>query len=278
VKRLTVVAPGLLGGSVACGARARALAAEIVAVGRTPATLERVRAAGAADRTTTDLAEGVRGADVVVLCAPVGALPGLVRAAWPHLAPGAVLTDVGSVKGPVVAAAAACPPRAGVAFVGGHPMAGSERSGFEAARADLFEGRLTMLTPVAGTDERAVERLTAFWEALGSHVRRVEPDAHDRGVAAISHFPHLAAFGLVAAADDEALAMAGPGFHDTTRIAGSAEGLWTDIFRENQAALLDAVARYRGLLDRWEALVRAGDWDALEAALARARARREKLG
>jgi prephenate dehydrogenase len=135
-----------------------------------------------------------------------------------------------------------------------------------------------MLTPVAGTDERAVERLTAFWEALGSHVRRVEPDVHDRGVAAISHFPHLVAFALVAAADDEALAMAGPGFHDTTRIAGSAEGLWTDIFRENRAAVLDAVARYRGLLDRWEALVRAGDWDALEATLARARARREKLG
>jgi len=278
VARLAVVGLGLLGGSVARAARARGVAAEIVAVGRTPATLERARAAGVVDRTTSDLAEGVRGADLTVLCAPVGVLPDLVRAAWPHLGPGAILTDVGSVKEPIVAAAEACPPRAGVAFVGSHPMAGSERSGFEAACADLFEGRLALLTPTARTPEQAIGRIGGFWEALGSQVRLLSPDAHDRGVAAVSHLVHLAAYGLVAAADEDALGLAGPAFHDTTRIAASAEALWTDILRENRAPVLAALARYRAVLERWEAWLRDGDWDALEAALGRARRSREKLG
>lgn len=278
LSRLTVVGLGLLGGSVARGVRARGVATEIVAVGRTPATLARARAAGVVDRTTHDLAEGIRDADLVVLCAPVGALPGLVRAAWPHLAPGAVLTDVGSVKGAVVAAAQSCPSRAGVAFVGGHPMAGSERSGFDAADPDLFEGHLTLLTPTGGSPEGAVTRVTAFWEALGSHVRLLSPEAHDRSVAAVSHLPHLAVYALVAAVDDGALGLAGAGFHDTTRIAASAEALWTDIFRENRQPLLDALGQYRELLAGWEALIRNGEWEALEMAFARARKSREKLG
>ncbi len=277
LSRLTVVGLGLLGGSVARAARARGVAREIVAVGRTPATLARARAAGVVDTTTHDLAAGVRGADLIVLCAPVGVLPGLVREAWPHLGAGAILTDVGSVKVPVVAAAEACPPGTG-AFVGGHPMAGSERSGFDAAPADLFEGRLTLLTPTGRTPGDALARVTAFWEALGSQVRLLTPEAHDRGVAAISHLPHLAAYGLVAAADAEALPLAAAGFQDTTRIAASPEALWTDIFRENREALLAVLARYRRLLAEWEGLVRSGEWEALEAALARARERREKLG
>jgi cyclohexadieny/prephenate dehydrogenase len=277
VSRLTVVGLGLLGGSIARAARARNAAAEIVAVGRTPATLARARAAGVVDHVTHDLTAGVRGADLVILCAPVGVLPEMVRTAWPHLEPGALLSDVGSVKAPVVAAAAACGAGPGV-FVGGHPMAGSERSGFDAARADLFEERLTLLTPTAATPAAAVARLAGFWEALGSQVHRLAPEAHDRAVAAISHLPHLAAYGLVGAAEEDALPFAAAGFHDTTRIAASPEALWTDIFRENREALLGALARYRAVLDEWEALVRAGGWEALEAGLARARERREKLG
>jgi cyclohexadieny/prephenate dehydrogenase len=277
VSRLTVVGLGLLGGSIARAARTRRAAGEIVAVGRTPATLAQARAAGVVDHVTHDLAAGVRGADLVILCAPVGVLPAMVRAAWPHLAPGAILSDVGSVKGPVVAAAAGCGGGPGT-FVGGHPMAGSERSGFDAARADLFEDRLALLTPTAATPAAAVARLAGFWEALGSQVRRLSPQAHDRAVAAISHLPHLAAYGLVGAAEEDALPFAAAGFHDTTRIAASPEPLWTDIFRENRDAVLAALARYRGVLDEWEALIRAGNWDALEAALAHARERREKLG
>ena len=274
---LTVVGLGLIGGSVARAVRARGLVAEIRAVGRSAAGLAAVRAAGVVDACLTDLAEGVAGADLVILCSPVGTLPGLVRAAWPHLAPGAVLTDAGSVKRGVVASAEACPPRAGVAFVGGHPMAGSERSGFPAADPDLFEGRLALLTRTPATSEEALGRVGAFWEALGSQVRVLSVDAHDRGVALISHLPHLAAYGLVATADGEALELAGRGFVDTTRVAASAESLWTDIFRGNRGPLLAAVARYRETLARWEALIVEEDWEALEAELARARAVREKL-
>jgi cyclohexadieny/prephenate dehydrogenase len=275
--RLTVVSPGLIGGSIARAVRARRLADEVVVVARHEAAVRAVLDAGAAHAGTTDLARGVAGAEVVVLCAPVGALPGLVRTAWPHLASGAVLTDAGSVKRGVVAAARACPARAGVSFVGGHPMAGSERSGFEASTADLFEGRVALVTPEPATPERAVETVTALWERLGSTVRRLTAEAHDQLVAQISHLPHLAAYGLVSAADGEALPLAGRGFIDTTRIAASAETLWTDIFRENRASLLDALGRYEAVLSRWRELLARSDWAALEAELGRAREVREKL-
>jgi prephenate dehydrogenase len=277
VGRLTIVGLGLLGGSVARAARARALAREIVAVGRSGPGLGQARAAGVIDAATQDLAAGVQQADLVVLCAPVGALPGLVRAAWPHLGPGAVLTDVGSVKTDVVAAADGCGAREGVAFVGGHPMAGSERSGFGASEADLFEGRLTLLTPSARSSDHAVERVSAFWEAAGSQVRLLSAEVHDRAVAVVSHLPHLAAYALCRAADGDALELAGRGFGDMTRIAASAEGLWTDIVRSNREPVLAAIAGYREVLARWEGLIRDGHWDRLEADLARARAVREKM-
>lgn len=276
-ERLVVVGLGLLGGSVARGARVRGLARSIVAVGRAGSAGPAARAAGVVDHATTDLAEGLVGADLVLLATPVGTLPDLVRAAWPHLGPGAVLTDVGSVKRGIVEAADACPARPGLAFVGGHPMAGSERSGFGAADPDLFEGRLTLLTPSERSAPAAVERVAAFWKALGSEVRLLPVEAHDRGVAQISHLPHLAAYALVRTAERDSLPLAGRGFIDTTRIAASAEALWVDIFRENREPLLLALARHRASLDRWEALIRAGDWPALEAELRLARETRGAL-
>jgi prephenate dehydrogenase len=249
----------------------------VVVVTRHAAAVRAAVDAGAADSGTTDLAAGVAGAGLVVLCAPVGALPGLVRAAWPHLAAGAVLTDAGSVKRGVVEAALGCPARADAGFVGGHPMAGSERSGLEASDPDLFEGRLALLTPTAATPPAAVAAVTALWEGLGSHVRSLSVEAHDRLVAQISHLPHLAAYALVAAVDEEAVPLAGRGFTDTTRIAASAETLWADIFRQNQGPLLDALERYEAVLSRWRDLTRRGDFAGLEADLARARQVREKL-
>lgn len=277
VRRLAVVGLGLVGGSVARAARARRAAREIVGVGRSAAALREPQRAGAVDRVTTELEDGVRGADLVVLCAPVGVLPDLVRAAWSHLSPGAVLTDVGSVKLPVVAAADACPPAPDRAFVGGHPMAGSERSGFGASDPDLFAGRLVLLTPGARTTTAAVDRVREFWEVLGSQVRVLPAEAHDQAVALISHLPHLVAYALVAAAEGEALEVAGRGFADTTRIAASAETLWTDILRGNRDRVLDALGAFREVLDRWAAWIREGRWEALEGALARAREVREKL-
>jgi prephenate dehydrogenase len=247
-------------------------------VARHEAAIRAVVDAGAADAGTTDLTRGVAGASLVVLCAPVGALPGLIRTAWPHLAPGAVLTDAGSVKRSAVDAARGCPARADVSFVGGHPMAGSERSGFEASDGDLFEGKLALLTPTADTPEVAITAATALWEGLGSTVRRLSVEAHDHLVAEISHLPHLAAYALVSAAEADALPLSGRGFIDTTRIAASAETLWTDIFRENRRPLLDALARYEAVLGRWRDLAARGDWATLEAELGRAREVREKLG
>ena len=277
VERLAIVGLGLIGGSIAGAARARSAAREIVAVSRTPASIAQARRSGIADRATANLVEGIRDADLVVLCTPVGTLPGLVREAWPCLASGAVLTDVGSVKATVVATAESCPPRPGVAFVGSHPMAGSERSGLQASDPDLFEGRLVLLTPTSRTSTDAVTRLTAFWEALGSRVRLIAPEAHDRAVAAVSHLPQLAAYALVTVANGDALAFAGRGFGDTTRIAASAETLWADIFRGNREPLLAVLAQFRETLARWEALIREGQWEALEATLARAREVREEL-
>ena len=275
--RVTVVSPGVIGGSIARAVRARGLAGEVVVVARHESAVRAVLDAGAADRGTTDLAAGVTGASLVVLCAPVGALPAHVRAAWPHLAPGAILTDAGSVKRGVVETARACPARAGVSFVGSHPMAGSERSGFEASSAELFDGRVALVTPTSDTPEPAVAAVTALWEGLGSTVRRLSPEIHDQLVAQISHLPHLAAYALVAAADEDALPLVGRGFVDTTRIAASGESLWTDIFRENRGSLLDALARYEAVLARWRGLAAQGDWATLEAELGRAREVREKL-
>ena len=276
-RHVTVVGLGLIGGSIARALRARGLATTIVGVGRSRPALGSAVAAGAIDLATEDMGQGVTGADLVVLCAPVGVLPGLVRAAWPHLAPGALLTDVGSVKRGIVEAAEACPGRDGVLFAGSHPMAGSERSGFGASDPDLFEGRLALVTETSRTDARAVAAATAFWAALGSQVRVLSVEAHDRGVAMISHLVHLAAYGLVTSADEDALPLVARGFADTTRVALSSETLWADIFRENRPALLDAVARYRAVLERWEGWIRAGRWESLEAELGRAREVREKL-
>jgi prephenate dehydrogenase len=275
---VTVVSPGLIGGSVARGLRSRRLAGEVKVVARHETAIRAVIHAGAADAGTTDLTKGVTGANLVILCAPVSALPGLVRAAWPHLAPGAVLTDAGSVKRGVVEAARACPARPEVGFVGGHPMAGSERSGFEASDADLFEGKVALLTPTADTPEPAVAAATALWESLGSTVRQLTAEVHDHLVAQISHLPHLAAYALVSAAEADALPLVGRGFVDTTRIAASAEALWTDIFRENRRPLLDALARYEAVLGHWRELVARGDWTTLEAEIGRAREVRDKLG
>lgn len=277
-RRLAVIGLGLIGGSVARGVKARGLAEEVVGIGRDPVRLHEARRAGAADRVATELAGGLRGADVVLLATPVGSLPALAREAWALLEPGAVLTDVGSVKGEIVTVVGARPPRPGAGFVGGHPLAGSEQSGFSASHPDLFEGAVAILTPTDTTPPEAVARVTALWEGLGSQVRLMPPDEHDRTVAAISHLPHLAAYALVGVTGEEILPLAARGFRDTTRIAASDETLWVDIFRGNRAALLAALGSLTALLTRWEGMIRAGEWTALEAELARVRALREKLG
>jgi prephenate dehydrogenase len=272
IRRLTVVGLGLVGGSAAMAARARGLARQIVAVGRQAERLAPALADRVVDHATTDLAEGVRKADFVLLATPVATLEALLPELWQVAEPDAIVSDVGSTKGAIVRTAERLASSRPLAFVGGHPMAGSEQNGYAGARADLFVGATVILTPTELTDPLAVKQASEFWEAVGSRVIHLPPDVHDRLVAAVSHLPHLVAFALVDAVtrlDPAALGVAGQGFADTTRIAASDPRIWRDIFFANREALAETVSAFRSALDDLERLINAGDLAGLEAALAR---------
>ena len=281
IRRLGLVGLGLLGGSVAKAARAQGLADEIVAVGRDRARLEPALRDGAIDRASTDIAEGVAGVDFCLLATPVATLSALLPDVWRALPSDAVLTDVGSTKAGIVEAAEALA-RDGrpVAFVGSHPMAGSEQSGYRVSRPDLFQGATVILTPTERTDSHAVKRVAAFWEALGARLVTLDPVTHDRATAAVSHLPHLVADALVDAVvrmDPRFFEIAGRGFKDTTRIAASDPQMWREIFQENRAGLREALGAFRAALDELERLIDAGDASAIEAALDRIRRVREAV-
>jgi prephenate dehydrogenase len=282
IRRLAIVGVGLLGGSVAKAARARGLASVMGGVGRDAGRLEAGRRDGMLDRTTTDLAGGVRDADVVVLGAPVLAIPALLEAVAEASGPDTVVTDVGSTKRAIVAAATALGRRRPLRFVGSHPMAGSERSGYAHARADLFHGATVIVTPTDASEPAAVKTVTALWEALGAgRVLTLDPETHDRSVAAVSHLPHLAAFALVDAVErfePGAFEVAARGFRDTTRIAAADPVMWEEIFLANRDALAAGLGIYRSALDDLARLIERGDGPALRAAIARIKARREALG
>ncbi len=280
IGRLAILGVGLLGGSVARAARAQGLAREIIGVGRDRQRLAPAVEDGALDRAVTDVAEGVRGADLVVLAATVLANESLLAQVWRHAEDGALITDVGSTKRGIVHAAERLAATRPLAFVGSHPMAGSEKSGYAIARADLFHGALVVVTPTEATDPRAVKAVTEFWEALGARVSTLDPESHDRAVAAISHVPHVVAWALmdaVARFEPGALEVAARGFKDTTRIAASDPAMWRDILVANADAVLATLGGFRRALGELEGLVAARDAAGLEAALARIRASRETL-
>ena len=250
-KRIAFLGIGLIGSSVARIARERGdIAGEIVVNARTQATLDRVMQLGFADRVELDPAEAVKGADCVMLCAPVGAFAALAERIAPFLAPGAVLTDVGSTKQSVIRDIGPLVP-AGVHFVPAHPVAGTEYSGPDAGFTTLFEGRWTLLTPPAGTDEASVEKVAELWRRCGSMVERMEAAHHDRVLAIVSHLPQLIAFTICGTADDlgnettqEVVNFAASGFRDFTRIAASDPVMWRDIFLNNREALLEMLQRF----------------------------------
>jgi prephenate dehydrogenase len=280
IRELAVVGVGLLGGSVAKAARSGALARRIVGIGRDEARLRPALDDGTLDAITTDLAAGVRQADFVLLSAPVLAIEGLLERVWRVAADGAVITDVGSTKGNIVRAAERLPAGRSLAFVGSHPMAGSEQRGYRVARADLFRGATVVVTPTDRTELRAVKAATEFWEALGARVSTLDPETHDRSVAAISHLPHLIACALVdgaARVDPAALELAARGFKDTTRIAAGDPDMWTEIFLANRDALSATVEAFRDALADLERVIDAGQADALRAVLARIKATREQV-
>jgi len=280
IGRLAIVGLGLLGGSVAKAARADSLAREIVGIGRNPTTLAPALAEGAVDRVTTELREGLSGADMIVLATPVATLERLMPAVWQAAPPETLITDVGSTKAAIVRVAEALSAKRPQDFVGSHPMAGSNLSGFAVSRADLFRSATIIVTPTEATVPDAAKRVTQFWEAAGGRVVTMDPASHDRAVAAISHLPHLVADALVAAVarmDPQFFDVAARGFKDTTRIAASSPTVWREIFEENRDALAEAVAAFRSTLDDLELLLRSGDAARIEAELERIRVIRERL-
>ena len=283
-RRLALLGAGLIGGSVARVARKRGdIAGEIVVNARTELTLDRVRELGFADRCELDPGAAVAGADCVMLCAPVGAYAALAEAIAPHLAPGAILTDVGSTKQSVLRDVGPLVP-AGVHFVPAHPLAGTEYSGPDAGFATLFEGRWCLLTPPPGTDADSIERVAELWRRCGSMVEVMEPAHHDRVLAIVSHLPHLIAFTICGTADDlegesrqQVLQFAATGFRDFTRIAASDPVMWRDVFLNNREALLEMLARFTEDAQAMARAVRWGDAAYIEERIVRSRVIRRSL-
>jgi prephenate dehydrogenase len=273
---MAVIGVGLIGGSVALAAKAADEATRVVGVGRRRTSLDRAVAAGAVDEVTLDPAEGVAGADVVVLAAPLDAYPAHLEAIAGALADGAMVTDVGSVKAPAVAAAEAVLGPGGP-FVGSHPMAGGERTGVEFARADLFVHATCVVTPTERTPPELADRAEAFWRELGGLTLRMSPAEHDLAVARVSHLPHLLASLIVAAQDERSIDLAGGGFMDATRIASGSPEMWRQIALHNREAVLAALDDAGTRLADLRRLIDDADGPAIERFLAHAKTRRDDL-
>ena len=279
VRRLAVIGVGLIGGSTALALKRAGAVDRVVGIGRSRANLERALELGVIDEIATDPASGVQGADAVLVAVPVGQFDAVLRAIAPKLEPDVMVTDGGSTKQDVIAVARPALGASWSRFVPAHPIAGAEHSGVEAARADLYDGRNVVLTPVPETASDAVHRAEALWRKCGARVARMGAEEHDQVFAAVSHLPHVLAFALVAMIaerpDAERLfSFAAGGFRDFTRIASSSPEMWRDIALANRAALLAEIGRYDQALAHMRELVAAGDGEGLQALFAQSRAAR----
>ncbi len=282
-KKIALIGFGLIGGSIARAARAQGLAGEIVTTARSAKTRARVMELGIVDRVVETNAEAARDADLVILCIPVGACGAVAQEIAGHLKPGAIVSDVGSVKGAVVKDMAPHLP-AGVHFVPAHPVAGTEHSGPDSGFAELFIDRWCILTPPEGTDPDAVEKLRAFWAAIGARVEIMTPDHHDLVLAITSHLPHLIAYTIVGTADElaqvtssEVIKFSAGGFRDFTRIAASDPVMWRDVFLANKDAVLEMLGTFNEDLSRLTRAIRRGDGEALFEHFTRTRAIRRGI-
>ena len=276
--RVALIGLGLVNSSLARVLRENAPATEIVGCARSQTTLDTSMALGFVDRVTLDPAEAVEGCDLVVLGTPVGTFASLAAQIGPHLAEGAILTDVGSVKGAVISALSPHVP-AGVHLIPGHPVAGTEHSGPEAGYAELFVGRWCILTPPPDADPAAVERIAALWRMAGMTVELMDVKHHDAVLAITSHLPHLIAYNIVGTVTDleeetkqEVFKYAAAGFRDFTRIAASDPIMWRDIFLNNQGAVLEMLGRFSEDLSALQRAIRRGDGAHLESLFTRTRA------
>lgn len=277
--RIAVLAPGLLGASVARAARHYGVAKHLTLWARRPETRLQLQGQPWCDAVADTPADAVRDAQLVVICAPVDQIVALVRQISAGLPASAIVTDVGSVKGEICRLGhKALAPR--THFVGSHPMAGSEKTGWEHGRADLFVRRTVFVTPLPETDPKAVGRVVAFWTALEADVATLEPDAHDEIVAHISHLPQVLASALCASLakrDARWRNFAGGGLRDTTRIAGGDPKLWKTILEQNRDEVLRAVRGYQEELHALERALANRDWFEVQAILERGRAYRDQF-
>lgn len=281
--RIALIGIGLIGSSLAYDIRRLGLAREIVVATRSPDTLKRAEELGLGDRYTTSSADAVRDADLVIVSVPVGASESVAKEIAASLKPGAVVTDVGSTKASVIAQMLPHIP-AGVHFIPGHPLAGTEKSGPDAGFPGLFEGRWCIFTPVAGTDDTAMKRLRGFWEALGSKVDEMDAEHHDKVLAIVSHLPHIIAYNIVGTADDletvtesEVIKYSASGFRDFTRLAASDPTMWRDVCLHNRDAILEMLARFSEDLAYLQRAIRWGEGDKIFELFTRTRAIRRSI-
>ena len=281
--KLAVIGMGLIGSSIARAARAQGAVREIVATARSPKTRKRVVELGLADKVVETNAEAVEGADLVIVCVPVGACGAVAKEIGRHLKPGTTVSDVGSVKRSVIRDMGPHLPK-NVPFVPAHPVAGTEHSGPDAGFADLFVNRWCILTPPEGTDTEAVDRLAAFWRLLGAKVEIMTADHHDIVLAITSHVPHLIAYNIVGTAADmeevtqsEVVKFSAGGFRDFTRIAASDPVMWRDVFLNNKEAVLEMLGRFSEDLAALQRMIRWDDAASLEALFTRTRAIRRGI-
>ncbi|MEM6330776.1 MAG: prephenate dehydrogenase/arogenate dehydrogenase family protein [Planctomycetota bacterium] len=279
-ERLTVVGVGLIGGSIALAARRTGLWGEVVGVARSQASLRRAEASAVCNRMTTDLAEAAGGASLVVVCTPVGVIAPTLLQAAPACPPGALLTDAGSTKAGVVAAVESelskleAPP----AFVGSHPLAGDHRTGPEHAREDLLTGRRVVITPTPQSLPAAVDRVSAFWRALGADVVQMAPAEHDTAVARTSHVPHVLAAALAQATPGSTLPLTGAGWQDTTRVAAGDPALWRDILLANREEVLAGLGPLLAVVDDYRQALSEGDGDRILQLLQQGKQQRDAVG
>jgi prephenate dehydrogenase len=274
---VAIVGVGLIGGSIGLALRERKLAERVVGIGRRQESLRIARRVGAVTSTTVDLDKGVAEADLVVVCTPVGRLVEDVKKAAEHGPEGIVITDAGSTKQKIVAALDTALPR-GCRFLGSHPLAGSEKTGAAAATADLFEGRVAVLTPTKNTRAEDFDFLEQFWQSLGSVVVQMTPEEHDKALAVTSHLPHLAAAALAGLVPEKYFRLAGTGMLDTTRIAAGDPELWLQIFIHNRENILTALEQYGSKLSLLHSAIRDGGAEDILKILTLAKKNRDALG
>jgi cyclohexadieny/prephenate dehydrogenase len=277
-KRLALIGVGLIGSSISHAVRRAGVVGEIVGASPTPETRKRAEELGLVTKMYADPADAVRGADLVILCSPVGTYADIAKAIGPHLEKGAIVSDVGSVKSAVVRDLAPHMPD-GVHFIAGHPVAGTEQSGPDAGFAELFDGRWCILTPSEDTDKAALAKLQQFWQRLGSDVEIMSPEHHDLVLAITSHVPHLIAYNIVNTAahlervtDKEVIKFSAGGFRDFTRIAASDPVMWRDVFLNNKEAVLEMLGRFSEDLTALQRAIRFGEGATLEKLFTEARA------